>query len=245
MQRPYKKYLITEDNVTDQGGEFLEAPFQNVLKSHKIDHIIAYGTHKASYSERLNKTLENRLYKYFYENQTFKYTDILKDIVKSYNNTPHSAIHMAPAEVNENNAERLYERVYIPILNKNAATQTVYVFEIGDLVRLSHQNTPFRRGYNEQFTEELFRVCNKIPSHPPRYKVQDLADQIIKGSFYKEELQKVNVTDPEDIQFKIERVISTKTVNGQRLSLVKWYGYADSFNSYVPVSEIKQYSGKQ
>jgi hypothetical protein len=152
---------------------------------------------------------------------------------------------MAPAEVNENNAERLYERVYITILNKNAATQTVYVFEIGDLVRLSHQNTPFRRGYNEQFTEELFRVCNKIPSHPPRYKVQDLADQIIKGSFYKEELQKVNVTDPEDIQFKIERVISTKTVNGQRLSLVKWYGYADSFNSYVPVSEIKQYSGKQ
>lgn len=132
-----------------------------MLISHKIDHINAYGLHKASYCNRLNRKLEKRLYEYFYENQTFKYTDILNDIVKSYNNTQHSAIHMAPAKVNENNSESVYECVYILILKENAA---IYAYEIGDLVRLSHQNTPFRRGYNESLTEELFRVCNKIPS---------------------------------------------------------------------------------
>jgi len=90
---------------TDQGKEFTGTAFQELLKKEGISHMRAYGVHKANYAERVNRTIEDRLYKYFYENQTFKYTDILKDIVKSYNNTPHSAIHMAPAEVNENNAE--------------------------------------------------------------------------------------------------------------------------------------------
>jgi len=229
---------------TDQGREYLGAPFQDLLKDYGVTHMLAYGPHKASYAERVNRTIEDRLYKYFYEKQTFNFIDIIDSIVHSYNNTIHSSINMPPAKVNESNSRALYERVYIPILNKRAAHPVHFSFLNGDFVRLSRVDTPFKRGYQEQWTEEIFQVYNRIPSHPPRYKVKDLTGDVIKGSFYQQELQKVHVKDPDDIVYKIDRVISTKTVKGQKLSLVKWYGYSDKFNSYVPTSQISTYTGK-
>ena len=38
---------------TEQGGEYMGTAFQRMLHSKGINHIIAYGRHKASYSERL------------------------------------------------------------------------------------------------------------------------------------------------------------------------------------------------
>ena len=229
---------------TDQGREFLGAPFQDLLKDYGVTHMLAYGVHKASYAERVNRTIEDRLYKYFYEKQTFNFIDVIDDIVYSYNHTVHSSIDMAPADVNEKNSQILFEQVYIPILNKRAMHRTHFSFEIGDLVRLSRLGTPFKRGYQEQWTEEIFRIWNRIPSHPPRYRVKDLTDEIVKGSFYEQELQKVNVADPDKIEYKIEKVLSSKTVNREKFSLVKWYGYSDKFNTYIPTSQIKIYKGK-
>ena len=229
---------------TDQGREFLGAPFRDLLKDYSVTHMLAYGVHKASYAERVNHTIEDRLYKYFYEKQTFNFIDIIDDIVFSYNHTVHSSIFMAPADVNEKNSLALFEKVYIPILNKRAAHPVKFSFENGDLVRLSRASTPFKRGYQEQWTEEIFRICNRIPSHPPRYKVKDLVDEIVKGSFYEQELQRVNISDPDKIEYKIEKIISSKTVKGKKFSLVKWYGYSDKFNTYIPASQIKNYQGK-
>jgi hypothetical protein len=197
---------------TDQGKEFTGTAFQELLKKEGISHMRAYGVHKANYAERVNRTIEDRLYKYFYEKQTFKYIDILDDIIWSYNHTKHSSIGIAPAEVNSGNINDIYQRVYVPELNKRAQHQPHHSFNVGDLVRLSHTNGPFDRGYQEHWTEELFKVYQSLPSHPPRYKVQDLADEHIKGSFYEEELLKVNVSNPELIVYKIERVLSTRRI---------------------------------
>jgi hypothetical protein len=151
---------------------------------------------------------------------------------------------MPPATVNRENSRALYENVYVPILNKRAKQRVNFSFEIGDLVRLSRAQTPFKRGYLESFTEEIFKICNRIPSHPPRYKVQDLLGDIIRGSFYLQELQKVPLKDAEDIEYKINKVLSTKTVRGKKFSLVNWYGYSDKFNTYIPTLNIKKYTGK-
>ena len=244
----FKEILNTgrhcESVRTDQGKEFMGSAFQEVLRDYTINHIIAYGQHKANYAERVNRTIEDRLYKYFYEKQTFRYVDILDDVTYSYNHTKHGSIGRPPADVNAENTAEIYKEIYIPILNKRAQQKVIYSFNIGDLVRLSHVKTPFARGYQEQYTEELFKILHRNPSHPPRYKVRDLADEVIKGSFYEQELQKVNIVNPNDIVYKIDHVVGAKTVRGQKLSLIKWYGYSDKFNSYIPTSEIKQYIGK-
>lgn len=99
---------------TDGGSEFLNKQFQLFLKRHDIVHVRAFSEKKASYAERMNLTLQRKLYKYFYEQQTYRYIDVLQDIVKSYNATVHSTIGVAPKDVNLDNALSIYMRVYLP-----------------------------------------------------------------------------------------------------------------------------------
>ena len=55
---------------------------------------------KASMIERYNRTLKAKMWKYFTSKQTYKYTDVLKKLIESYNNTNHNALKLAPCKVN-------------------------------------------------------------------------------------------------------------------------------------------------
>ncbi|XP_065645837.1 uncharacterized protein LOC136076292 [Hydra vulgaris] len=59
---------------------------------------------------------------------------------------------------------------------------------------------------------------------PPTYKITDYNGEEIHGTFYEQELQKTN----KEI-FRIEKVIRKL----KNKSFVKWYGYPDSFNSWL------------
>ena len=49
--------------------------------------------------ERFNRTMKTRMYKYFTANNTIRYVDVLPELISGYNNTVHSSINMAPANV--------------------------------------------------------------------------------------------------------------------------------------------------
>ena len=68
------------------------------------------------------------------------------------------------------------------------------------------------------------------PTNPITYKIKDLNDEEIGGTFYGEELQKTDQT-----VFRIEKVIR-KTKNK---ALVKWKGYPHEFNSWVSLKDLK------
>ena len=63
------------------------------------------------------------------------------------------------------------------------------------------------------------------------YKLKDMNDEIIKGSFYEKELQKTKNTTGEYI---IEKIIKTRN---DKL-FVKWRGYNNSFNSWIDKDNI-------
>ena len=60
--------------------------------------------------ERLNRTIKEKMFKYFSTNNTRKYVDILDLLVNQYNNSIHSSIKMTPNEAsrkqNENKVRR-------------------------------------------------------------------------------------------------------------------------------------------
>ena len=240
----FKEERVPEACRTDAGTEYKNAKVKALFENYSVFHFIAYGQHKANYAERVNRTLEDRLYKYFYENQTYKYIDIIDDIVFSYNNTIHSSINLPPADVTKANSYEIYEKVYLPILNKRAAQARSYSFGVGDIVRLSLQRSVFSRGYQESWTEEIFKINKKLPSHPPRYKIEDLEGEIVKGSFYNQELLKVDVEDVNDISFKIEKILAKKKINGVPHSHIKWLGYPKKFNTWLPTNQVENYKGK-
>ena len=74
---------------TDQGLEFLNKSVQALLKKHGIHHFSTHNAEtKASVVERFNRTLKTRMWRYFTKHQTWRYIDVLQDLVQSYNNTP-------------------------------------------------------------------------------------------------------------------------------------------------------------
>ena len=64
-----------------------------------------------------------------------------------------------------------------------------------------------------------------------KYKITDYNGEEIQGSFYEQELQKTK----QEI-FGIEKIIKQQ---GNK-SLVKWFGYNDSFNSWVDKKDINK-----
>ena len=46
--------------------------------------------------ERFNRTLRTKLDQFMINNDTHRYIDHLQSIVKNYNNTEHSMIHLTP-----------------------------------------------------------------------------------------------------------------------------------------------------
>ena len=109
-------------------------------------------------------------------------------------------------------------------------------FKVGDKVSISkYRRKVFDKGYTPNWTEEIFLI-NKIQStNPIAYKIKDLNNEEIQGSFYEPELLKVT-----QHIFRIEKVIRRDYKKKQ--ALVKWLGYSDDFNSWVPLKNLKDLS---
>ena len=131
--------------------------------------------------------------------------------------------------------------MYTPILRKRRAEKVQPSLNIGYLVRLSLFGDRFQRGYTQSWSEEVFEIYAVVKSHPVRYKVRDLLGEEIEGSLYRDDLKIANATDVKSVNWKIEKIVSSKRVKGVRKSLIKWRGYSNKFNSYINTSDLKKY----
>ena len=68
--------------------------------------------------------------------------------------------------------------------------------------------------------------------------LKDYGGEIIQGTFYEAELQKV--VKAEDAIYRIEKVLRKRKKNGETQHLVRWQGYSKDFDSWV--DDIKSVS---
>ena len=155
--------------------------------------------------------------------------------MKAYNNTPHSAHGYKPVEVSRENQETVWNALYdSPVLSSKPK------LTVGNKVRVTVARSRFRKGYKlGAWTEEVFTVTSVTRGNPPVYKIADASGEELKGTFYAEELQKI---DKEDDVYRVERVVKTKKVRGRKHYLVKWQGYSDKFNSWITHADWRKYS---
>lgn len=90
----------------------------------------------------------------------------------------------------------------------------------------------FDKGYTPNWTEEVLTANGIQYTNPVTYKLKDLINEEITGSFYEPELLKA----VQDV-FIIEKVI--RRDYKKKLALVKWKGYDDEFNSLIPFGDLK------
>lgn len=219
---------------TDKGREFLNKDVQTFLKDKAIHHFSSESDQKAAMVERFNRTLKSRMYRYFTANNTYRYVDVLDDLVDGYNHAKHRTIGMAPSDVKAKHELQIWQRMY-----PKQKQQTKKQLKLDETVRLSKSKQTFEKGYMPNWTEELFKV-SAIPTGSRRrvYKLRDMADEPIEGVFYPEEVQRV-VTRP-DKPFAIEKVLRKKKIGRKELYLVKWRGYPDKFNSWVDAKNVSK-----
>ena len=220
---------------SDKGTEFTNATVQNYLKSKSIHFFTTENAEtKAQIIERFWRTLKGKMFKYFTAKGTEKYIDVLHDLVHSYNHTKHSSIGMSPAEVNPSNQSRVKETLYS---SGSEPSLSLPKLKIKDYVRISKNKGYFGKGYLPNWSREIFLVKSILPTQPVTYRLEDQNRDIIKGSFYEEELQKVKSL-PES--FKLEKIIRKRRKSGRMQYFVKWLDYPDSFNSWINASDIEK-----
>ena len=153
---------------------------------------------------------------------------------------------MKPVEVDKNNESALWKQQYLPPVEKHIKPAALkrYKFSPGDYVRISFLRKTFSREYDQKWSDEIFKVTKRFRREGiPLYKLNDFnGEHEIQGTFYQQELQKIDV--PVDKVYKIEKILKSKTVRGKRLYLVKWMGWPKDFNSYVSAKDLKNLKNK-
>ena len=200
----------------DKGREFYNKDVKKLVELYSTEN-----EEKSCVVERWNRTMREKMFKYFTANSTRRYIDVLNEMVNSYNNTRHSSIKMTPAKASLKANEKT---VWMNLFGNEIREAIKPKFSIGDKVRITKKKNIFEKGYTPRWTEEIFTISTIQYTDPPTYKITDANDEEIQGSFYEQELQK----STQEI-FRIEKIIRKR---GNK-SLVKWSGYSDSFNSWV------------
>ena len=213
---------------TDKGKEFLGKPVEDWFKANHIKFFVSENDDvKCALVERFNRTLKNKLWRYFTHNNTLKYTDILNDLVKSYNNSYHSSIKMALNHVTARNSVTVWNNLH------SVAPLSKSKFKIGDVVRILKTRRVFKKGYLPQWSGEIFTLSKKLNTNAITWKLRDWDGELLQGSFYEQEIQKIVKNNDMYITEKVLKRRKNKV-------FVKWRGYDDKFNSWVDASDIQK-----
>ena len=212
---------------TDKGREFYNKDVKDLVELYSTEN-----EEKSSIAERWVRTIKEKMWKYFTDNNTYKYIDVLPDLLEDYNNTVHSSIKMSPIDASKKKNELTVWRNLYP--DRFKTSRLTPKFSVGDLVRITKKKNVFEKGYTTRWRNETFKIKKIRDTNPITYiledlKEKDLKGEEIKGTFYEPELQKTEYQ-----LYKIEKVI--KKEKGK--SLVKWKDYSDKYNSWVDNKHI-------
>jgi len=172
----------------DNGKEFYNSSVQKVLKANNIDLFSVYSLMKCCIAERFIRTIMGKIEKYKTHTGKKKLIDKIKDFEWLYNNSYHRSIGMTPMQVNKENEDIVRARLY----SKENKSIKQSMLKEGDLVLLAVRKKLFDKGYKPNYHKEVYTIASRRRTFPPVYILKDSDGNIVKGTFYKEELLNVS-----------------------------------------------------
>lgn len=213
----------------DNGKEFYNQTFDDLMKKYKIKKYSTFSTTKACIIERFNRTLKTNMYREFTARGSHEWISILPMLMNNYNNSKHRTINMTPVQADANpSLVKLIRRRQ----RRRDITTRKTKFKVGDHVRISAHKGVFARGYIPNWSAEIFTVNKVNETSPTTYNLIDYQKTAIMGCFYSEEIQKTQY--PED--YLVEKIISKK---GNQI-LVRWVGFDKAHDSWINMNNLKQ-----
>ena len=149
----------------DQGSEFYNSQFKEVLKENHMEKYSTYNEGKSAVAEKFIKTMKNKIYKHM--TAVLKDFDVLDVIVDEYDNTFHKTIKIKPIDIKLDSYS-----VYNVESNEKDPK-----FKAGDHVRISKYKNIFAKVYTPNWYEEVFAISKIKNTVPWTYVINDLNDE--------------------------------------------------------------------
>ena len=143
----------------DKGKEFYNKDVKDLIELYSTEN-----EEKSSVVERWIRTMKEKMWKYFTDNSTNVYINVLSDLVKEYNNTRHSSIKMTPVKARKKENELMVWRNLYP--DRLEIRDINPKFSVGDKVRISKKKKTFEKGYTTRWTEEILRLLKYNVTNP-------------------------------------------------------------------------------
>ena len=207
---------------SDDGNEF-KGECKKYIQSLGIKIFIAQTKVKAAVVERFNRTLKEKMYRYFDSPRPIKtnldkkkYIDILPKLITSYNNSYHRSIKCTPNEVTKKNEDQIYQNLYGYDKSADGSNTLENIkFKHGTYVRIVKEKTIFEKGYTSGWSKKIYIVDKIYPNTPILYQLRDLEGSSMKGTYYAQELQKVELPYDtyEVVEDGVDNTIKVKKLN--------------------------------
>lgn len=222
---------------SDQGSEYYNKELKNLFNANDVTLYSSYGDHKSAVVERFNRTLKNRMYEVFTAKNNRDWVNILSKLLYDYNKTVHRTIKMSPIDaINPKNFDLLlgnFNATVNKTLSKIKKTNPKY--KKGDFIRLARIKGLFERGYDANWTLEVYKIAAvHDDTSPIQYDVAEFDDTPVTGRFYEPEIQKTEYPDYR----LIEKELKTRTVNRKKQTLVKYLGWPSKYNEWRNNDEL-------
>ncbi len=218
---------------TDRGTEFVNAKLQKLLEAKGITWLATQNQEiKCAQAERLNQTIGRRLHRYFTYKQTRRWTDVIQDMISSYNASPHRSLKFhAPNDVTDAN---FVEYQNLPKLEYLARRLPRINVKVGDYVRISLKKGQMEKGALQQWSDEVYKVYEKLHVQDRvLYKLKDLLGEEMVGRFYPYELRVVPEQTNESAPIGIIKQKGNKV-------LVHYIGWDKKFDVWMNKKDIQQ-----
>ena len=169
-------------NWVEKEREFA-GEFEKLCKAEGIQIYSTRSETKGAFAERTIRSLKKILYLYM-EDNGYKYNHKMTPFVTTLNSHENCSLDLIPKNVRNSDFSSI---LYSKPLREFRKPK----FKVGDRVRISKYDLLFRKGYKPQFTKKVLENVAISSKKPPTYTIKHEQDDIIRGKFYRKELNKV------------------------------------------------------
>ena len=172
----------TQENLGRQGYRIGSRVQKKICKAEGVEIYSTKRETKAAFTECTIRSLKNILYRYMGD-YGYKYFHKFSQFATTLISRRIFSIDLIPKNAKNS--------VFLSILYSKPLRDKKLKLKIGDRVRISKYDLPFRKRNKPPFTQEVFEILAISHGKPPRYTMKDEQDKIIRRKFFREELIKV------------------------------------------------------